>query len=127
MRPTVAADAVPSRRAASAQAGTSRSAGNSTSWRCPRLPSSNGFDHLAPSLALAVIDLAEIRQLRLDHLATGVRVDPHISRAERAFHSRIVAVFLIRKTALVACLLNTGGPLLYSRELLSALFKGSSS
>jgi hypothetical protein len=30
-----------------------------------------GIDQLAPSLALAVIDLAEIEHLPLDHLATG--------------------------------------------------------
>jgi hypothetical protein len=31
----------------------------------------NGIDQLAPSFALAVIDLAEIKRLPLDHLATG--------------------------------------------------------
>src|SRR6516164_3382688 len=30
-----------------------------------------GFDQLAPGIALAVIDLAEIQHLPLDHLATG--------------------------------------------------------
>jgi hypothetical protein len=30
-----------------------------------------GFDQLAPGLALAVIDLAEVQHLPLDHLATG--------------------------------------------------------
>jgi hypothetical protein len=37
----------------------------------PPAPLIEGIDQLAPSLALAVIDLAEIKNLPLDHLATG--------------------------------------------------------
>src|SRR5882724_518531 len=37
----------------------------------PPAPFIKAFDQLAPGLALAVIDLAEIKHLPLDHLASG--------------------------------------------------------
>jgi hypothetical protein len=40
----------------------------------PPAPVVTGFDHAVPSLELAVIDLAEIKLLPLDHLATEQRL-----------------------------------------------------
>jgi hypothetical protein len=43
-----------------------------------------GFDQLAPSLALAVIDLAKVQHLPLDHLATDAAARANFRAGPRA-------------------------------------------
>ena len=56
---------------ACACSGTARSAGNKASLRVAARPFIKGLDHTAPSLLLAVVDLAEIQHLALHHSAAS--------------------------------------------------------